>query len=64
MGTITIKTKESNPFTLQKKGKLLEDLAQLDNDILNKLVQLKRSKKAIDMVKSTTGWQTIQSFLM
>lgn len=64
MNTLTIKTKESNPFKLQKKGKLIEELAQLDNEILERLIQLKKSKKAIEMVSNTDSWQSIKDFLM
>ena len=50
MSTINIKTKETNPFKVQKKTKLIQELADLDNEVLEKLVELKKSKKAIAMV--------------
>ena len=64
MSAITIKTKETNPFKLQKKTKLIEQLADLDNEILEKLVELKNSQKAIAMVQSAESWQTIKEFIM
>jgi hypothetical protein len=64
MNTLDIKTKESNPFKLQKKAKLLQGLADLDNEILEKLVALKNSPKAVTMVSSKSGWQTIREFIM
>ena len=64
MSAITIKTKETNPFKLQKKTKLIEQLADLDNEILEKLVELKNSQKAIAMVESAESWQTIKEFIM
>lgn len=64
MSTISIKTKETNPFKFQKKEKLIQELADLDNDILEKLVQLKKSKKAITMVNDPQSWQTIKEFIM
>ena len=62
--TISIKTKETNPFKLQKKTKLIEALADLDNDVLEKLVELKNSQKAIVMVTNAESWQTIKEFIM
>ena len=64
MSAITIKTKETNPFKLQKKTKLIEALTDLDNDVLEKLVELKNSKKAIAMVTNAESWQTIKEFIM
>ena len=64
MSAITIKTKETNPFKIQKKAKLIEQLANLDNEILEKLVELKNSQKAIAMVQSAESWQTIKEFIM
>jgi hypothetical protein len=64
MNVMNIKTKETNPFAVQKKAKLLEALADLDNEILEKLVALKKSPKAMSMVSSKEGWQTIQDFIM
>ena len=64
MSAITIKTKETNPFKLQKKTKLIEALADLDNDVLEKLVELKNSQKAIVMVTNAESWQTIKEFIM
>jgi hypothetical protein len=64
MNVMNIKTKETNPFVVQKKAKLLEALADLDNEILEKLVALKKSPKAMSMVSSKEGWQTIQEFIM
>ena len=61
---MTIKTKETNPFKLQKKVKLIEALADLDNTVLEKLVELKSSKKAIAMVTNAESWQTIKEFIM
>ena len=60
MSVITIKTKESNPFKVQKKTKLIQELADLDNEVLEKLVELKKSKKAIAMVTDSQSWQTIK----
>ena len=64
MSAMTIKTKETNPFKLQKKTKLIQALADLDNEILEKLVELKNSQKAIAMVQSAESWQTIKEFIM
>lgn len=64
MSAMTIKTKENNPFKLQKKAKLIQVLADLDNDVLEKLVELKNSQKAIAMVTNADSWQTIKEFIM
>ncbi|GEC80141.1 hypothetical protein [Flavobacterium aquatile] len=64
MNVITIKTKEANPFKLQKKAKLIEQLSDLDNEVLEKLVELKNSKKAIAMVTNKESWLTIKEFIM
>lgn len=64
MSVMTIKTKESNPFKLQKKTKLIEQLANLDNEVLEKLIELKNSHKAIAMVTNAESWQTIKEFIM
>jgi hypothetical protein len=64
MSAMTIKTKETNPFKLQKKTKLVEQLADLDNEVLEKLVELKNSQKAIAMVTDAQSWQTIKEFIM
>lgn len=64
MSSIQIKTKESNPFKLQKKEKLIQELAQLDNEVLERLVELKKSKKAIEMVTSPQSWKMIKDFIM
>jgi hypothetical protein len=64
MSTISIKIKETNPFKLQKKTKLVQELADLDNEVLEKLIELKKSKKAIAMVTDPQSWQTIKEFIM
>lgn len=64
MSAMTIKTKETNPFKLQKKTKLIGQLADLDNEVLEKLVELKNSQKAISMVTDAQSWQTIKEFIM
>jgi hypothetical protein len=64
MSALTIKTKETNPFKLKKKAKLIETLADLDNEVLEKLVELKNSQKAIAMVTNAESWQTIKEFIM
>ncbi|NBL65959.1 hypothetical protein GV828_12185 [Flavobacterium sp. NST-5] len=64
MSTISIKIKETNPFKLQKKTKLVQELSDLDNEVLEKLVELKKSKKAIAMVTDPQSWQTIKEFIM
>lgn len=64
MSALSIKTKETNPFKLQKKAKLIQELADLDNEVLEKLVELKKSKKAIAMVTDPESWQTIKEFIM
>lgn len=51
MNTISIKTKETNPFKLQKKTKLIQELADLDNEVLEKLVELKKSKKPLQWLQ-------------
>lgn len=64
MTTISIKAKETNPFKVQKKTKLLQELSDLDNEVLEKLAELKKSKKAIEMVTDPQSWQTIKEFIM
>ena len=64
MSTITIKSKETNPFKVQKKTKLIQELADLENDVLEKLVEMKKSKKAIAMVTDAQSWQTIKEYIM
>lgn len=64
MSTVNVKTKETNPFKLQTKAKLLQALADLDNEVLQRLVELKKSQKAMSMVTSKQGWLTIQEFIM
>ncbi len=64
MSVLNIKTKESNPFKLQKKTKLLQALADLDNEVLQKLEALKNSEKAMAMVTTKQGWDTIKEFIM
>lgn len=64
MSGFSIKTKETNPFKLQKKAKLIQELADLENEVLEKLVELKKSKKAIAMVNDPQSWQTIKEFIM
>lgn len=64
MSTISIKIKETNPFKLQKKTKLVQELSDLDNEVLEKLVELRKSKKAIAMVTDPQSWQTIKEFIM
>jgi rRNA maturation endonuclease Nob1 len=64
MSTLSIKIKETNPFKVQKKEKLIQELSDLDNEVLEKLVELKKSKKAIAMVTDTQSWQTIKEFIM
>lgn len=64
MSVLSIKTKETNPFKVQKKTKLIQELADLDNEVLEKLVELKKSQKAIQMVSSPESWQTIKEFIM
>lgn len=64
MSAMNIKTKETNPFKLQKKTKLIQALADLDNEVLEKLVELKNSQKAISMVTDAESWQTIKEFIM
>ena len=44
--------------------KLIQELADLDNEVLEKLVELKKSKKAIAMVTDAQSWQTIKEFIM
>ncbi|WP_297509964.1 hypothetical protein [Flavobacterium sp.] len=64
MSIITVKTKELNPFKVQKKAKLIRELTDLENEVLEKLVELKKSKKAIAMVTDAESWQTIKEFIM
>jgi phenylpyruvate tautomerase PptA (4-oxalocrotonate tautomerase family) len=64
MSIITVKTKELNPFKVQKKAKLIRELTDLENEVLEKLVELKKSKKAIAMVTNAESWQTIKEFIM
>ena len=64
MSAISIKPNETNPFYLQKKAKLIQELGDLENEVLEKLVELKKSKKAIAMVTDPRSWQTIKEFIM
>jgi phenylpyruvate tautomerase PptA (4-oxalocrotonate tautomerase family) len=64
MSIINVKTKELNPFKVQKKAKLIQELTDLENEVLEKLVELKKSKKAIAMVTNAESWQTIKEFIM
>lgn len=64
MSAINIKIKETNPFKLQKKTKLIQALAELDNEVLEKLVELKNSKKAIAMVTDAQSWKNIKEFII
>jgi uncharacterized HAD superfamily protein len=64
MSIINVKTKELNPFKVQKKAKLIQELTDLDNEVLEKLVELKKSKKAIAMVTNAESWQNIKEFIM
>ena len=64
MSIINVKTKELNPFKVQKKAKFIQELTDLDNEVLEKLVELKKSKKAIAMVTNAESWQTIKEFIM
>lgn len=64
MSIITVKTKELNPFKVQKKAKLIQELTDLENEVLEKLVELKKSKKAIAMLTNAESWQTIKEFIM
>ena len=64
MSVLSIKTKETNPFKIQKKAKMIQELADLENEVLEKLVELKKSKKAIAMVNDSQSWQTIKEFIM
>lgn len=56
---LTIKT--DNPFQAKAKMEYLKELAQLDNDSLQKLAELAKNGKAIAQLKSSFG--LIQSFL-
>ncbi|WP_395043396.1 hypothetical protein [Flavobacterium sp.] len=49
---------------MQKKTKLLQALADLDNEVLQKLEALKNSEKAMAMVTTKQGWDTIKEFIM
>lgn len=64
MSILSIKTKETNPFKVQKKTKLIQELADLENEVLEKLVELKKSRKAIAMVTDSQSWQAIKEFIM
>ena len=64
MSALSIKTKETNPFKLQKKAKLIQELVDLDNEVLEKLIELKKSKKAIAMVTDPESWHTVKEFIM
>ena len=55
---------QSNPFKLPTKIKLLDQIADLDNDILSKLVELSKSKKAVGYIREPENWQMVISMLM
>lgn len=60
---IQVKIPENtNVFTKAKIQAQLEALATLDQDTLNKLVKLRKSKKAVDMLKE--NWSTIEMMMM
>ena len=55
---ITIETSETNPFKIATKQKQLQELAILEEEILDKLVKLKRSVKALNYIKYS--WDMLQ----
>ena len=55
---ITIETTETNPFKIATKQKQLQELAILEEEILDKLVKLKRSVKALNYIKNS--WDMLQ----
>jgi hypothetical protein len=59
--TIQIEITSNNPFEAKPKMEHLKTLSKLDNDALAKLVELSKSNRAIEMLKSNFGM--IQSFL-
>lgn len=52
----------TSAFTVAKLELQLQELASLDQETLKKLVQLRKSKKAVTMLKE--HWETIQDMLM
>lgn len=58
---ITLNIKANNPFEVKAKTKALAELAELDNEALNKLAELSKSPKAITQLK--TNFPMIKGFL-
>lgn len=59
--TIQIDIATSTPFEIRPKTNALKELSTLDNDVLEKLVELSKSKKAIEQLK--TNFPMIKGFL-
>lgn len=60
---IQVKIPENtNAFTKAKLQAQLEALATLDQDTITKLVKLRKSKKAVEMLKE--NWATIEMMMM
>lgn len=53
---------DTSAFTRAKLQGQLEVLATLDQDTLAKLVKLRKSEKAVDMLKQ--NWSTIEMMMM
>lgn len=55
---VEIKVKETNPFKIKILIKQLETLANLDSDTMNKLVEVAKSQKMIEMFRE--NWEFIK----
>lgn len=59
---IEIIVKETNPFKLAKVKNQVQQLADLDEEILDKLIKLKKSKNGLTFLKD--NWEVIESMVM
>lgn len=59
--TIQIDINTSTPFEIRPKTNALKELSKLDNDVLEKLAKLSKSKKAVEQLK--TNFPMIEGFL-
>lgn len=55
---LEIEVKETNPFKINVLKKQLETLANLDSDTMNKLVEVAKSQKMIEMFRE--NWDFIK----
>ncbi|MBY0485938.1 MAG: hypothetical protein K2P85_01905 [Flavobacteriaceae bacterium] len=59
---IEITVKETNPFKVAKIKNQVQQLADLDEDTLDKLIKIKKSKNGLTFFKE--NWEMIESMVM